>query len=128
MVIAGNETDVLTGRIIGAAIEVHRILGPGLLESAYEACLDYELQLIGLETKRQQTVPIIYKGIELDCDYRIDLLVENEVIVEIKSVKDLALVHEAQLLSYLKLRGGGRGLLINFNVPFLKEGIRRLKL
>lgn len=122
-----NETDLLTGKIIGAAIEVHRNLGPGLLESAYEVCLAYELHLKNLKVERQQQLPIIYKGVRLSCDYRIDLLVEDEVIIEIKSVKDLAPVHEAQLLSYLKLRGGGRGLLINFNVPLLKDGIRRLK-
>ncbi len=123
-----TETDSLTGKIIGAAIEVHRNLGPGLLESAYEVCLAYELQLRNLKVERQQQLPIIYKGVKLSCDYRIDLLVGNEVIVEIKSVKDLAPVHEAQLLSYLKLHGGGRGLLINFNVPLLKDGIRRLKI
>jgi GxxExxY protein len=122
-----KETDFLTGQIIGAAIEVHRHLGPGLLESAYEVCLAYELHLKNLKVERQQMLPIIYKGVRLDCDYRIDLIVENEVIVEIKSVKELLPVHEAQLLSYLKLRGGGRGLLINFNVPLLKDGIRRLK-
>ncbi len=123
-----NETDLLTGKIIGAAIEVHRNLGPGLLESAYEVCLAYELHLKNLKVERQQLLPIVYKGVKLNCDYRIDLLVEDEVIIEIKSVKDLAPVHEAQLLSYLKLRGGGRGLLINFNVPLLKDGIRRLKI
>jgi GxxExxY protein len=123
-----SEKDSLTGKIIGAAIEVHRNLGPGLLESAYEACLAHELQVKNLKVERQQLLPIVYKGIRLSCDYRIDLLVEDEVIIEIKSVKDLAPVHEAQLLSYLKLHGGGRGLLINFNVPLLKDGIRRLKI
>ena len=123
-----DETDLLTGKIIGAAIEVHRNLGPGLLESAYEVCLAYELHLKNLKVERQQQLPIIYKGVRLSCDYRIDLLVEDEVIIEIKSVKELAPVHEAQLLSYLKLRGGGRGFLINFNVPLLKVGIRRLKI
>ncbi len=122
-----NETDLLTRKIIGAAIEVHRNLGPGLLESAYEVCLAYELQLLNLKVERQQLLPIVYKGIKFNCDYRIDLIVEDEVIIEIKSVKDLATVHEAQLLSYLKLRGGGIGLLINFNVSLLKDGIRRLK-
>ena len=126
-IVIENDTDLLTGKIIGAAIEVHRNLGPGLLESAYEVCLAYELHLTNLKVERQQQLPIIYKGVRLSCDYRIDLLVEDEVIIEIKSVKDLAPVHEAQLLSYLKLRGGGRGLLINFNVPLLKDGIRRLK-
>jgi len=123
-----TESDLVTGKIIGAAIEVHRHLGPGLLESAYEVCLAYELQLRNLKVERQQQLPIIYKGVKLDCDYRIDLLVEEEIIIEVKSVKELIPVHEAQLLSYLKLRGGGKGLLINFNVPLLKEGIRRLKI
>lgn len=123
-----ESTDQLTSTIIGAAIEVHRTLGPGLLESAYEVCLAYELNLRDLKVIRQQLLPIIYKGIKLDCDYRLDLLVEDEVIIEVKSVKDLTLVHEAQLLSYLKLLGRGRGLLINFNVHLLKDGIRRLKI
>jgi len=122
-----NELDSLTGEIIGAAIEVHRNLGPGLLESVYEVCLAYELHLKNLKVERQLQLPIVYKGMKLHCDYRIDLLVEGEVVIEIKSVKELLPVHEAQLLSYLKLRGGGRGLLINFNVPLLKDGIRRLK-
>lgn len=122
------ETDLLTSEIIGAAIEVHRNLGPGLLESVYEVCLAYELHLKNLKVERQQSLPVVYKGMKLSSDYRIDLLVEDEVIVEIKSVNDLAPVHEAQLLSYLKLHGGGRGLLINFNVPLLKDGIRRLKI
>lgn len=121
------KTDQLTSIIIGAAIEVHRHLGPGLLESAYEVCLAYELTLRNLKVDRQQVLPIVYKGVHLDCDYRIDLIVEDEVTIEIKSVKELAPVHEAQLLSYLKLRGGGKGLLINFNVHLLKDGIRRLK-
>lgn len=127
-ILTESETDLLTGKIIGAAIEVHRHLGPGLLESVYEVCLAYELHLKNLKVERQQLLPIMYKGIHLNCDYRIDLIVENEVIVEIKSVKDLIPVHEAQLLSYLKLRGGGRGLLINFNMPLIKDGIRRLKI
>lgn len=121
-----EEPDPLTGEIIGAAIEVHRHLGPGLLESAYETCLLYELGLRKLKAEKQTPLPIIYKGITLDGGYRIDLLVEKKVIVEIKSVKAIAPVHEAQLLSYLKLLGGGRGLLINFNVKLLKEGIRRM--
>lgn len=123
-----TETDLLTGKIIGAAIEVHRNLGPGLLESAYEVCLAYELQLRNLKVERQLMLPVIYKGVRLNCEYRIDLLVEDEVIIEVKSVMELAPVHDAQLLSYLKLRGGGRGLLINFNVSLLKEGIRRFKI
>ena len=118
--------DVLTGKIIGAAIEVHRRLGPGLLESTYESCLCYELNLIGLKFKRQVPSPILYRDIKLDSGYRIDMIVEEEVILEIKSVASLLPIHEAQLLSYLKLKGGGRGLLINFNVKLLKNGIKRL--
>jgi len=122
------EIDHLTGEIIGSAIEVHRQLGPGLLESTYEACLKYELDLKGLKVERQQSLPMVYKGVSLDCGYRLDLVIEEEVIVEVKSVQELAKVHEAQLLSYLRLRGGGRGLLINFNVKILKQGIRRLRI
>lgn len=120
------QDDSLTGRIIGAAIEVHRRLGPGLLESTYEACLCCELNLLGLRVKRQVPVSIIYRDTKLDSGYRIDMLIENEVIIEIKSVSDILPVQEAQLLSYLKHNGGGRGLLINFNVKLLKNGIRRL--
>ena len=124
----GDETDKLTSDIIGAAIEVHRFLGPGLLESAYEACLGYELRLRNLKVEHQKPLAVVYKNVMLDCGYRLDILVEDQVIVEIKSVQEFAPVHEAQLLSYLKLRGGGRGLLINFNVKLLKEGIRRLRI
>lgn len=120
------ENDVLTEQIIGAAIQVHRELGPGLLESVYEACLCHELSLNGLKIERQKTAPISYKGIRLDAGYRLDMVVENKVIVEIKAVSELLPVHEAQLLSYLKQVGGGRGLLINFNVKLLKHGLRRL--
>lgn len=121
-----RESDPLTHSIIGAAIEVHRGLGPGLLESAYEACLLYELRLRGISVKAQQPLPVFYKDVMLDCGYRLDLLVENKVIVEIKSVRELISIHEAQLLSYLKLSDCRRGLLINFNVKMLKEGIKRL--
>ena len=117
-----EEIDHLTSDIIGAAIEVHRHLGPGLVESTYEACLSYELRLRRLKVEQQKSMPIIYKDVMLECGYRLELIVENQVIVEIKSVKELAPVHEAQLLSYLKLCGGGRGLLINFNVKLLKNG------
>ena len=120
------DNDSLTGLIIGAAIEVHRRLGPGLLESAYETCLCYELSLKGIEVERQKALPIVYRGVKLDSGYRLDLMVENEVVVEVKSVSKLLPIHEAQLLSYLKHNGGGRGLLINFNVKLLKDGIRRL--
>ena len=117
----------LTGKIIGAAIEIHRALGPGLLESAYEACLLYELRLRKLKVEPQKAMPVFYKDVMLDCGYRVDLVVEDQVIVEIKSVSSLAPIHEAQVLSYLKLSNCKIGLLINFNVRILKEGIRRLR-
>lgn len=120
------KNDALTELIIGAAIQVHRELGPGLLESTYETCLGHELSLLNLKLERQKVIPISYKGILLDAGYRLDLVVENQVIVEIKAVSELLPVHEAQLLSYLKQAGGGRGLLINFNVRLLKHGLRRL--
>ena len=127
--IDGRETDPLTGNIIGAAIDVHRALGPGLLETAYEACLLYELRLRRLKVEAQKPLPIFYKDVMLDCGYRLDLVVEDQVIIEIKSVSAIASIHEAQLLSYLKLYGTcGRGLLINFNVKRLAEGIRRMKI
>ena len=116
----------LTGQILGAAIEVHKQLGPGLLESTYQACLCHELELRGISFECQKPLPLEYKGVKLECGYRIDLLVAGLVIVEIKSVKALAPIHEAQLLTYLKLTGVKVGLLINFNVVVLKEGIRRL--
>jgi len=122
------KNDTLTEQIIGAAIQVHRELGPGLLESTYETCLCHELSLCNLKVDRQKIIPIAYKGILLDAGYRLDLVVENQVIVEIKAVSELLAVHEAQLLSYLKQVGGGRGLLINFNVKLLKHGLRRLVL
>ncbi len=115
----------LTGQI-GAAIEVHKQLGPGLLESTYQACLCHELELRGISFECQKPLPLEYKGIRLECGYRIDLLVAGLVIVEIKSVEALAPIHEAQLLTYLKLTGIKVGFLINFNVVVLKEGIRRL--
>jgi GxxExxY protein len=123
------ETDPLTGNIIGAAIDVHRALGPGLLESAYEACLVYELRLRWLKVETQKPLPIFYKDVMLDCGYRLDVVVEGQVIIEIKSVNGITPIHEAQLLSYLKLYGVcTRGLLINFNVKRLVEGIRRMKI
>jgi len=115
----------LTEQIIGAAIEVHRHLGPGLLESAYEACLAYELERLGLKVEKQKPLPLIYKDIRLDQGYRIDLLVADQVVVELKVVDALMPVHEAQMLSYLKLSGCKLGLLINFDVKLLKDGIRR---
>jgi GxxExxY protein len=115
----------LTERIIGAAIEVHKALGPGLMESAYEECLCRELALRGIGIERQLPLPVEYKGVRLDCSYRLDLLVEQSVVVEIKSLSAIEPIHEAQLLTYLKLGGWKLGLLINFNVPVLKDGIRR---
>lgn len=116
----------LTDRIIGAAIHVHRALGPGLLESAYEACLHRELIARGMKVERQKPLPLVYADLALDCVYRMDILVEDAVVVEVKSVLKLERVHEAQLLSYLKLSGKCVGLLINFNVNVLCEtGIRR---
>ena len=112
--------------IIGAAIEVHKILGPGLLESAYETCLERELKLKGLKVKRQVGLPLIYKDVTCDIGYRIDLLVEDKVIIEIKSVNALNNVHIAQVLTYLKLSQCKLGILFNFNVRLLKEGIKRL--
>jgi GxxExxY protein len=116
----------LSQQIIGAAIAVHRELGPGLLESTYEACLEYELLERKIAVQRQVPQPVIYKGVKLECGYRIDLLVENSIIVELKTVEQLAPIHESQLLTYLKLRHLWLGLLINFNVPILKQGIKRL--
>lgn len=117
--------NALTSKIIGAAIEVHRHLGPGLLESAYETCLAYELERLGLKVERQKALPLVYKEIQMDQGYRLDLLVEDQVVVELKVVEQLAPVHEAQILSYLKFSGCRVGLLINFNVKLLKQGIRR---
>jgi GxxExxY protein len=121
------ELNKITEKIIGCAIEVHRNLGAGLLESAYEECLAFELQNAGLTVKRQVATPVVYKEIKLECGYRIDLLVENAVIIEIKSVDALALIHEAQILTYMKFAGKEIGLLINFNVTVLKNGIRRFR-
>jgi len=118
--------DQLSNGIIGAAIEVHRALGPGLLESAYEECLAHELRLRGIGFERQVPLPVIYKGVRLDCGYRLDLLVEDLVIVELKAVDALMPIHEAQLLTYLRMRGRWLGLLINFNTPALKHGLKRL--
>ena len=122
------ERDALTGKVIGFGIEVHRETGPGLLESAYEECLAYELSLAGLVFKRQHPLPVVYKEFRLDCGYRLDLAIEDTLILELKSVASLLPVHEAQLLTYLKLSGIPTGLLINFNVPVLKSGIKRLVL
>jgi len=116
----------LTGKIVNCAIIVHKLLGPGLLESAYEECLCYELQNCGLETLKQLPMPLIYKEKKLDIGYRIDLLVEDKIVIEVKSVDLLNPIHTAQLMTYMKLSRCRIGLLINFNVQFLKEGIRRI--
>ncbi len=123
-----EESHELSGRIIGLAIEVHRALGPGLLESAYEACLCHELAEGGIPFSRQVPLPVVYKGIALDCAYRLDLVVEERLIVEIKTVEKLLPIHTAQLLTYLKLTGIGVGLLMNFNAEVLRDGIRRVSL
>ena len=120
-----QENDI-SGKIIGAAIEVHKHLGPGLLESAYEECLCCELDLRGIEFKRQVPLPLNYKGLNLDCGYRLDLLVEDKIIVELKTVEAIAPIHEAQMLTYLKVRDMRVGLIINFNVRLLVDGIKRL--
>ncbi len=118
----------LTGKVIGAAIEVHKALGPGLLESAHEECLCHEFKLRHFSFERQKELPIEYKGVKLDCGYRLDIVVWSKIILELKSCSELQPIHEAQLLTYLKLTGLKVGLLINFNVPVLKEGIKRLSL
>ncbi len=118
----------ITGSVIGAAIEVHRRLGPGLLESAYEECLCHELALENVRFARQRSLPLDYKGLKLGCAYRVDLVVEEAVVVEIKSVTAIEPVHEAQLLTYMKLGGWDVGLLINFNVTVLRRGIQRMVL
>jgi GxxExxY protein len=123
-----SERDPATEPIIGAAIEVHRILGPGLLESVYERCLCYELEQRGIEFLRQDPLPVTYKGQVLDCDLRIDILIPGRVIVEVKAVQGILAIHEAQLLTYMKLARVSKGLLINFNERLLKEGLRRMKL
>ena len=115
----------ITHQIIGAAIEVHRLLGPGLLESAYEECLAKELTLRKLKVERQKPIPIVYKDVKLECGYRIDLLVENRVVVELKSIETFAAIHEAIVLTYLRLSGRRLGLLINFNVNVLRDGVKR---
>ena len=115
----------ITESIIGAAIQVHRALGPGLLESAYEACLVFELGRRGMRVDQPKPLPLVYEEVKLDCGYRIDLLVEGAVIIEVKSIDRLAPIHEAQVLTYLKLSGFKVALLMNFNVPVLKDGIRR---
>jgi GxxExxY protein len=127
-VAAPIENDLLTERIIGFAIAVHRELGPGLLESAYEECLCYELSENRIAFRRQVPLPVVYKAVRLDCGYRIDVVVEGRVILELKSAERLLPIHDAQVLTYMRLSGLRTGLLLNFNTPVLKDGIRRLML
>ncbi len=115
----------ITKVIIGCAIDVHKELGPGLLESAYEECLSYELQKVGLKVEKQKAIPVVYKEIKLDCGYRADLIVEDKIVIELKTVDEFNPVHEAQILTYLKFADKKLGLLINFNVLRLKDGIKR---
>ncbi len=119
------EHEDLTEEIIGAAIEVHKALGPGLLESAYEECLCHELKLREIAFNREVSLPVVYKGVKLDCGYRLDVVVEDKVVLELKCVEGLLAIHEAQLLTYLRLTGCKVGLLINFNVAVLKNGLKR---
>jgi GxxExxY protein len=121
------DVNFITSKIIGCTIEVHKNLGPGLLESAYEECMIFELRKAGLKTERQIGIHIVYKDIRMDCGYRIDILVDNTVVIELKSVDTLHPVHEAQILTYMKFSSKNLGLLINFNVLRLKDGIKRYK-
>src|SRR5580658_6868894 len=120
--------DSLSNKVIGCAIDVHRELGPGLLEPTYQACLAHELSRAGIRFAQEHPMPVSYKGFQLDCGYRLDVLVEDQLIVELKAVEDLSRIHEAQILTYLKLAKLKTGLLINFNVPRLKQGIKRFVL
>ena len=116
----------LSHEIIRAALKVHTALGPGLLESAYQTCLAYELRQMGFRVETEVPLPVVYKGVQLDCGYRLDLVVEDLVVVELKSIDAIAPVHKAQMISYLKLSGKSLGLLINFNVPMFRDGVRRM--
>ncbi len=118
--------DGLTEKVIGACIRIHRALGPGLLESAYEECLCYELGAGGICFERQKPLPVRYESVLLDCGYRLDVVVDGQLVIELKTVEKFLPIHDAQLLTYLKLSGLTLGLLINFNVPVLKDGVRRL--
>ena len=120
-----DELNMISKNILDASIQVHKEFGPGLLESVYTFCLDYELKERGYNVKTEVSIPLIYKGVKLEKDFRIDLLIENEIILEIKSVEVLLPVHEAQIISYLKLTNKKLGFLINFNVPLLKQGFKR---
>jgi GxxExxY protein len=121
-----TDKDPLTEKVIGIAIGVHRALGPGLLETAYEECFCYDLSEAGIAFQRQVPLPLRYKSVSLDCAYRLDVVVETRLVIEVKAVEGLTRLHDAQLLTYLRVGGYGTGLLINFNVPMLKDGIRRL--
>ena len=121
-----KEEDRMSKEIIGAAIEVHRHLGAGILESAYEECLCKELEIRNIAFERQKPLAVVYKGITLDCGYKLDIVVEGKVILELKSVNKIEPIHDAQLLTYLKLAGLKLGILLNFNVPVLKDGIKRI--
>jgi len=123
-----GERDSLTESVIGLAIEVHRTLGPGLLESAYQECLCYELKAKGIAFGRQVALPVVYKSVKLDCGYRMDLVVNDRLVVELKTVEKILPIHEAQLLTYLRLSGIRTGLLLNFNTAVLKNGIKRMVL
>jgi GxxExxY protein len=125
---AQSERESLTESVIGLAIEVHRALGPGLLESAYQECLCYELKAKGIAFGRQVTLPVVYKSVKLDCGYRMDLVVDDRLVVELKTVEKILPIHEAQLLTYLRLSGIRTGLLLNFNTSVLKDGIKRMVL
>jgi GxxExxY protein len=121
-----DKLDLLTRHIIGAAIQVHKELGPGLLESAYQTCLAFELRERGFHVEEQKPLPMVYKRVKLDCGYRLDLVVEDSVIVEVKAIEALLPIHQAQLLSYLRLSGKRVGLLVNFHVRILKQGLKRV--
>ncbi|MFC1725176.1 GxxExxY protein [candidate division KSB1 bacterium] len=121
-----KKANIITEKVIGASIEVHKSLGPGLLESIYEECLCFELDQLKLSYDRQVNIPVVYKNLKLDGGYRVDLIVENLVIIELKTVEKILPVHEAQLLTYLKITKIPIGLLLNFNVPVLKEGLKRI--
>ena len=129
MLYAGQDSErinFLTEKVIGCAIEVHKAIGPGLLESAYEECLCYELAQNGLEFERQVPLPVVFKGVKLDCGYKLDIIVENTVIIELKAVDRIIAIHEAQLLSYLRMLDLRVGLILNFHSSVLKQGIRRI--
>jgi GxxExxY protein len=121
-----DKINKMSNDVVGAAIKVHRELGPGLLESAYEACLAFELGEMGFAVERQKELPVVYRGVKIDCGYRLDLVVENTIVLELKTVGKFLPVHDAQLLSYLKLAKMPLGFLINFHVPLLKDGIKRM--